>query len=234
MRLVRKHKLRKSQSVDAATQFVDPRDFILEKLHILPVESVPEISLYTAHPASGLGKRGNQNIYGDEHPPYWAYRWAGGTVLARYILDHPAMVSGLRVLDLGAGSGIVGIAAAKAGAGAVQCVDIDPHAAIAGRLNAAVNSVSIVTICKDILDEGSPDADIIAVGDLFYDSDIAEKVSAYLAQCVADGIKVIVGDPGREFLPHSRLRLLGEYSVPDFGNVPGDQNAVSAVYQFLG
>lgn len=211
---------------------VDPRDFILENLHILPTPAVAEISLYTAHPASGLGKLGNQDIYGNDHPPYWAYRWAGGTVLARYILDHPAMVAGLHVLDLGAGSGIVGIAAAKARATAVVCVDTDPYAAIASRMNAAANAVNVDTICKDILDDDPPEVDMIAVGDLFYASDIAGRVVAYLDRCITAGIKVLIGDPGREYLPHERLRILSKYSVPDFGNGSVASTDTSAVYLF--
>lgn len=211
---------------------VDPRAFILENLHILPTPAVAEISLYTAHPASGLGKLGNQDIYGNDHPPYWAYRWAGGTVLARYILDHPAMVAGLHVLDLGAGSGIVGIAAAKAQATTVVCVDTDPYAAIASRMNAAVNAVNIDTICKDILDDDPPEVDMIAVGDLFYASDIAGRVVAYLDRCITAGIKVLIGDPGREYLPHHRLRILSKYSVPDFGNGSAASTDTSAVYLF--
>lgn len=218
--------------VRTLTRTVNPSDFIVEHLHILPVPSVAEISLYTAHPASRLSQRGNQDVSGNDHPPYWAYRWAGGTVLARYILDKPPMVAGLRVLDLGAGSGIVGIAAAKAGASTVLCIDIDPCAAIASRMNAAVNAVSIDTICKDILDTDPPEADVIAVGDLFYNSNIAQRVVAYLDRCTAVGIKVIVGDPGREYLPHDRLRMLSRYTVPDFGNGMAASTEPSAVYLF--
>ncbi|MHC1549214.1 class I SAM-dependent methyltransferase [Phyllobacterium sp. K27] len=206
----------------------DLHDFIIGNMRILPVPSVPEISLYTAHPASRLGKLGNQDINGNDHPPYWAYRWAGGTVLARYILDHPETVAGLRVLDLGAGSGIVGIAAAKAGATTVLCVDVDPHAAIVSRLNAAVNAVNIVPVCKDILDDDPPETDIITVGDLFYDSAIAERVRAYLDRCIAANITIIVGDPGRAYLPRDRLYLLSKYAVPDFGG----SASTSAVYHY--
>lgn len=228
----RKLKLRKTKLVRTVGGSADPYAFIAENLHIMPVPSVAEILLYTAHPASQLGKLENQGVYGNGLPPYWAYRWAGGTVLARYILDHPAMVAGLRVLDLGAGSGIVGIAAAKVGATTVLCVDIDPRAAIASRMNAAVNAVNIDTICKDILDDDPPETDIIAVGDLFYDSAITERVVAYLDRCTAAGIKVIVGDPGREYLPRDRLCILSKYPVPDFGNGKSALVEASAVYLF--
>ncbi|MEP7455291.1 50S ribosomal protein L11 methyltransferase [Phyllobacterium sp. SB3] len=224
--------MKKTKLVSAVGGEVNLSDFITQNLHLLPVPSVPEISLYTAHPASRVGKLGNKDIHGDDHPPYWAYRWAGGTVLARHILDHPEVVAGWRVLDLGSGSGIVGIAAAKAGAKAVVSVDIDPNASIANRLNAAVNGVHITTICQDILNNAPPETDIIAIGDLFYDPNLAGKVTAYLDKCIAARITVIVGDPGREYLPRERLRVLSKHSVPDFGDGEASSPDASAVYLF--
>lgn len=213
---------------------LDTEHFIRTNMHVLPVPSVPEILLYTAHPGSRLSRLDNRDIHAKDHPPYWAYRWAGGTVLARYILDHPATVKGLRVLDLGTGSGVVAIAAAKAGAKSVVAVDIDPQAVIAARLNATTNAVDVTAICADTLNEEPPVADLITVGDLFYSAELAENVTAYLGRCVADGIKVIVGDPNREFLPRTRLELLSEYPVPDFGGGQTQSAKMSSVYRFTG
>ena len=192
---------------------------------LVPAPGVPEISLYRATPASGLAR-----FLGDRsRSPYWAYDWAGGTVLARHVLRHPGLVEGRRVLDLGTGSGLVAIAAARSGAASVRAVDVDPAAAVAARLNAAANGVGIDVTCADGLSGGPPDADIVAVGDLFYAPALARRVIRFLARCRAAGIAVLVGDPGRTNLPPHRLRLLAEDVVPDFdrrGAVP------AAVYGF--
>lgn len=136
---------------------LDPTGFIKANMRLVPVPALPEIRLYTAHPGSGLRRLVDpvdDDDVGDEEaeprPPYWAYAWAGGAVLARYILDHPMTVAGRRVLDLGAGSGIVGIAAAKAGANEVIAAEIDRNGVAAIGLNAAANGVKITIADKDI------------------------------------------------------------------------------------
>jgi predicted nicotinamide N-methyase len=191
---------------------------------------VPEVRLYTAHSGSGLRRLSGEGRL--VPPPYWAYRWAGGTVLARYFLDHPDTVSSRRVLDLGAGSGIVGIAAAKAGASVVIAADTDPFAAAATRLNADLNGVSITAMTDDLTVGPPPAVDVVAVGDLFYERDLAERVTAFLDRCLAAGMKVLVGDPGRAFLPRSRLRLVAEYAVADFGDVTDAPVKQSTVFSF--
>ena len=191
------------------------RTFIEERMPLAPVPAVPEIVLHTAHPASGL-----RQLYGDDPdapPPYWAYQWAGGTVLARYILDHPETVRGKRVLDLGAGSGIVAIAAAKSGASAITASEIDPHGVVAIALNAVANGVTINATARDILDDLPPAVDIVAVSDLFYAESLASRVLRYLDRCGEAGIAVLVGDPFRKPLPLFRLEPITEYAVPDFG-----------------
>lgn len=186
----------------------DIRDFILQNLRLEPAPGLPEIILYRAHAGSRLSRLGDT-------PPYWAYHWAGGTVLARYILDHPQIVRGKRVVDLGAGSGVVGIAAMKAGAKDVMAVDIDPNAIVATNLNAEANNVTVTTFVGKLT--VPPDADLILVGDLFYEEKLAEQVSAFLTGCVASGIEILVGDMGRQPLPLDLLEPLAEYEVPDFG-----------------
>lgn len=217
---------------DRSQSRVDAASFISANMVIAPAPSVPEISLYTAHPGSGLWRLVGRGEAGEE-PPYWAYRWAGGTVLARYILDHPETVSGKRVLDLGAGSGIVGIAAMKAGATSVVAADIDENAVIAIGLNAALNGVSVEAMLGDLTIGQPPAVDLIAVGDLFYDPSLALRVTAFLRQCVAAGIRILVGDPGRAFLPHVHLRPVAEYPVSDFGEGGAIERKPSAVFSFI-
>ncbi|MEI9903132.1 MAG: 50S ribosomal protein L11 methyltransferase [Asticcacaulis sp.] len=151
----------------------------------------------------------------DGPPPYWAYGWAGGTVLARHILDHPETVRGRRVLDIGCGSGVVAIAAALSGAGSVTACDSDDCALEATRLNAEANRVTITVKESDL--SAMPDVDLVVGGDVFYSAEVAGRMTAFFERCVAAGIKVLIGDPYRVFLPPGRLRRIAEDKVPDFG-----------------
>jgi predicted nicotinamide N-methyase len=207
-------------------------DFIRANLRLTPVPSIPEIRLYTAHPASGLRQLVTEDHNDDPPAPYWAYPWSGGAALARYFLDRPETVRGRRVLDLGAGGGVVAIAAAMSGASEVTAAEIDPNGAAALGLNAAANEVGI-TVINEVLTKGpAPHTDLIAVGDLFYAPELAAGITAYLDRCVAAGIDVLVGDPGRADLPRSRLTLLAEYQVPEVGATRGTAGTPSAVYAF--
>jgi predicted nicotinamide N-methyase len=138
-------------------------------------------------------------------------------VLALSLPDHPEAVRSRRVLDLGAGSGIVAIAAAKAGASVVTAAEINPHGSVAIALNAAVNGVTIAVTSDDLLAGPPPAADLVAVSDLFYSPDLAQRVLPFLDRCAASGMDVLVGDPFRQPLPLDRLALIAEYDVPDFG-----------------
>lgn len=191
------------------------REFITANLPIIPAPGIPEIRLHKAGPRSGLRRLAER----DPHfgSPYWAHHWGGGLVLARYLLDRPEAVAGQRVLDLGAGSGIVGIAAAKAGAKGVHAADVDPYAMAAMGLNAALNDVTIQPVFADLTKGTPPAVDIVCVGDLFYEAALAKQVTAFLDRCLAQGIEIFIGDPWRAYLPTSRLRLLAEYSMVDFG-----------------
>jgi len=208
----------------------DPIAFIRRHMRLAPAPSLPEIRLYAAHPASGLWRLVASR--GEGPPPYWAYQWAGGAALARHILDRPETVAGLRVLDLGAGSGIVAIAAAKSGAKSVLAADIDGNAIAAIGLNAAANGVDIAAICGDLAAGAPPAVDLVLVGDLFYAQELAVRVTAFLDNCLAAGIKVLVGDPGRAFLPRARLQMLAEYPAPDFGDGKDSAVKTSAVFSF--
>ena len=150
-------------------------------------------------------------------PPYWAFAWAGGQALARYVLDNPESVAGKRVLDLAAGSGLVGIAAARAGASPVTAADIDAFTEAAIGLNAEANDTYVDVIVLDMLDHPAPAVaryDVILVGDLFYERDTAARALAFLDRHQTIGTRVLIGDPGRTYLPKERLTRLAEYSVP--------------------
>jgi predicted nicotinamide N-methyase len=211
---------------------LDPVRFIQDHMRIAPAPGLPEILLYGAHPASGLWRLVGRGGEGADPPPYWAYHWAGGTALARHILDQPEIVAGLRVLDLGAGSGCVAIAAAKAGARAVLAADIDRNAIAAIGLNAAANNVTVSATCCDPTAGAPPEVDLIAIGDLFYEQGLAIRVTAFLDLCLAAGVKILVGDPYRAYLPLQRLRLLAEYAVADFGDSRDCAVKPSAVFAF--
>ncbi|WP_179297993.1 class I SAM-dependent methyltransferase [Mesorhizobium carmichaelinearum] len=206
-------------------------------MRLVPVPALPEIRFYTAHPSSGLRRLVDpEDDAGEDapepQPPYWAYAWAGGAVLVRYILDHPMTVAGRRVLDLGAGSGIVGIAAAKAGAREVIAAEIDRNGVAAIGLNAVANGVEITIVHKDITTGPPPLVDLVLAGDVFYSPQVALRITPFLDRCLVAGIDVLVGDPGRHDLPLSRLRLLAEYQVPDFGDAKGAETRPSGVFRY--
>jgi predicted nicotinamide N-methyase len=195
----------------------DRKAFIREHTRLTPVPLVPEISLHVATESVPIWQKTEEEL--NEMglpPPYWAFAWAGGQALARYVLDHPHEVAGRRVLDLAAGSGLVAIAAAKAGAIAVA-VDIDPFVESAIGLNVEANDVYVDVVVRDMLDDTpspQPRHDVILVGDLFYERDTAARTLAFLHRHAAVGIRIIVGDPGRTYFPKDGVTKLAEYSVP--------------------
>ena len=207
----------------------DAARFIRERLPVTPAPGVPEIRLHQAAPSSGLWRlaQGDAEGFGS---PYWAYCWGGGLALARHILDRPETVAGRRVLDLGSGSGLVGIAAAKAGAKLVIASEVNAYAVAALPLNAAANGVAFAAVVGDLTGGPPPDVDLVLVGDLFYDADLAARVTAFLERCVGASVDVLIGDPWRAFLPRSRLRLIAEYQVADFGAAAG--TTASGVFAF--
>lgn len=204
--------------------------FIQERLPLEPVPGVPEIRLHRAGPRSGLMRLADADP--DFGSPYWARTWGGGLALARHVLDHPKIVAGKRVLDLGAGSGLVAIAAALAGAGEVGAADVDPYAVTATRLNAVANGVAVGAILGDLTEGEPPEVDLMLVGDLFYDPDLAARVEPFLRRCLSVGIAVLIGDPWRAPLPADRLRVVAEYPVADYGDVEGATRA-AAVFELV-
>jgi predicted nicotinamide N-methyase len=181
---------------------------------------LPEIRLHQAGDPISMWQQTEQAAGRDDlDPPFWAFPWAGGQALARYLLDHPRAVLGLRVIDVASGSGLVAIAAARAGAGAVTAYDIDPLAVAAIGANAAANDVTVRAVRADILDGDGPPpgTDLVLVADAFYEQDLAGQVTGFLDRCQARGTGVLVGDLGRRYLPYSRLTALASYDVPGLG-----------------
>ncbi|WP_435825778.1 class I SAM-dependent methyltransferase [Micromonospora zamorensis] len=186
----------------------------LDRLRLVPTPFVPEVRLYLAEDAIVWWAR-MEAAAGHALPaPYWASAWAGGQALARHLLDHPELAAGRRVLDLAAGSGLVAIAAALAGATQVTANDIDPYAVAAVTLNARVNRVAVDAVGDDLLDSVDPEADLVVAGDVFYDRDMADRMLPFLQRAAAAGADVLVGDPGRGHLPTDRLTVLTDYPVP--------------------
>ncbi len=175
----------------------------------------PEISLWLADEVTPIWRLTEEELGGmGLPPPFWAFAWAGGQGLARWLLDTPAEVAGKRVLDLAAGSGLVGIAAMRAGSASVLCADIDPFCGAAVALNAAANGVAPDFTDADLLDTPPPEVDVICAGDVFYEQPMAGRVLAWLTQAVDRGSRVLVGDPLRTYFPTSGFDLLAEYAVP--------------------
>jgi predicted nicotinamide N-methyase len=189
----------------------------LDQLCLTEVPFVPEVRLHLAEDAIVLWARMEAAAGETLPPPFWASAWAGGQAVARYVLDHPEVVAGRRVLDLAAGSGLVAVAAAMAGAGLVTANDIDPYALAAVRLNALANDVEVDSRRGDLLDGDGDGAEVVLAGDVFYSRDMSERVLRFLDRVTAGGGVVLVGDPGRAYLPHQRLEVLASYRVPMVG-----------------
>ncbi|HEY3800036.1 MAG TPA: 50S ribosomal protein L11 methyltransferase [Caulobacteraceae bacterium] len=193
----------------------DRRAFIVANTRLQAPPHTPEVALHLADEITPIWRM-TEEALGEIGlpPPFWAFAWAGGQALARYVLDHPQEVAGKRVLDFATGSGLVAIAAMKAGAASVQASDIDAFAGAAVALNAAANGVSVAVIGADLLDAPAPPVDVILAGDICYEAPLAARVIAWLIAARDAGARVLIGDPGRAYLPKSGLKQLAEYRVP--------------------
>ncbi|PKA40718.1 methyltransferase [Rhizobium sullae] len=192
----------------------DPEIFIRANTSLIAPPHVPEIRLHLASEAHELWLKTEEELAEiGLPPPFWAFAWAGGQGLARYILDHPETMQSKRVFDFATGSGLVAIAAKMAGAAAVKAADIDPWAETAVLLNAVANGVSIDFDGADFV--GQPvDADIVLAGDVFYDRVFADALVPWFERLASEGKDVLVGDPGRAYLPKERLEFCAIYQVP--------------------
>jgi len=162
--------------------------------------------------------------------PYWAFAWGGGLAIAHYLREHPEAVAGRRVFDLASGSGLCAIAAMEAGAAAVTAADIDPFAVAAIGLNARANRRRATVVERDVLDEPPPDVDVVLAGDCWYEARLAERVLPWLQRVRARGIDVLVGDPGRRYLPTDALQELAAYEVRTTTELEDLEYKVGRVY----
>jgi predicted nicotinamide N-methyase len=188
--------------------------FIIASTKLMAPPHVPEIRLYLAEESLPIWQKTEEEL-GEMNvpPPFWAFAWAGGQALARYVLDHPGEVAGKTVLDLGTGSGLAAIAAKMAGAHSVLAADIDRMALASVRLNAGANDVEITTTGENLLDTSPGDFGVILVGDLFYERELASRVLAFLTAASGRGARILAGDPKRSYFPTDRFDNVAEYEV---------------------
>ena len=189
--------------------------FIRNNTRLLAPPLVPEIKLHLAEESLPIWRKTEEEL-GEMNvpPPYWAFAWAGGQALARHLLDHPGLVAGKAVVDLGSGSGLTAIAAMRAGATHVLAADIDPVSLAAVESNARANGVAVATTDADLL-AASPDPQwqVVLVGDLFYERTLADRVTAYIETAARQGALVLIGDPGRSYFPKGRFTKSADYKV---------------------
>jgi predicted nicotinamide N-methyase len=187
-----------------------PDDFIRANAVLIAPPLVPEIQLYLATEVVPLWRKTEEELEQmGVPPPYWAFAWAGGQALARYVLDNPELVAGKRVLDFGSGSGLVALAAAKAGATSVLAADIDRFAVAAIAANGTANNLIVAVTSDDVIGSDVP-YDVILVGDMCYERPLAERLMAWLA---ASRAEILLGDPGRSYFPKTGLKKLAHYAV---------------------
>jgi predicted nicotinamide N-methyase len=205
----------------AAAARLDPADrgatqaFIRANTKLIAPPLVPEIVLHLAEESLPIWQKTEEELGAiNLPPPYWAFAWAGGQALARYLLDNASLVAQKRVVDLGSGSGLSAIAAAKAGASQVLAADIDAIAPAAIVLNAEANSVRVAATAEDLLAGPPPACDVVLVGDLFYERPLADRVAAYIAAAQEHGALVLIGDPQRNYFPKGAFEQVAEYAVP--------------------
>jgi len=209
-----------------------PRAFVLHHTRLRPVPGLAEIELHLADEVLDVwGALQVETGDPDTALPYWSVAWGGGLAVGRYLRDHPELVAGLRVFDLGSGSGLCAIAAMRAGAEQVDANDIDPYAAAAIALNARANRCRIDLVVRDALDEAPPDVDVILAADCWYNAALAERVLPWLRRSEAAGIEVLIGDPGREYLPRQGLLEVATYDVRTTSDLEDLRFTQASVYR---
>jgi predicted nicotinamide N-methyase len=193
----------------------DRKGFILANTRLQAPPHTPELRLYLADEITPIWRMTEEELGAiGLPPPFWAFAWAGGQALARYLIDSPDEAAGKQAVDFATGSGLVAIAAMKAGAAHVLGSDIDGFCAAAVELNAGVNGVAVTFTDRDLLDAPPPDAELITAGDICYEKPLAERVLVWLRAAHDRGSRVLIGDPGRSYFPREGLKKLAEYQVP--------------------
>ncbi len=208
--------------------------FIRTHTTCLEVPLCPEIMLYQSHDALSIWQSAEDRAGKQVPPPYWAFCWPGGQALTRYLLDTPEVVRGKKVLDFAAGSGLTAIGAVRAGAASVQAAEIDPLAISAIRLNGATNNVQVGLLEDDIVGQTDAGWDVVVAGDVCYERPMAERVFSWFSLLVAQGVTVLLADPGRSYLPKHGLKRLAEYTVPTSLDLEDRLFRETAVFQVLG
>ena len=213
---------------------MDPALFVLRNTAVERPPLVPEIRLHLAVEVTPLWRATEESLARDGlPPPFWAFAWTGGQALARYLLDNPGIVAGRDVLDFGSGSGLVAIAAARAGAARAAAAEIDPFAAAAIAANAALNGVGIAVLTGDILHCETGSWAVVTAGDICYEQPMAERAVAWLRRRAARGALVLLGDPGRTYLPRAGLRERARYVVPTSREIEDCDRRDGVVWEVL-
>ena len=212
---------------------MDPALFIQRNTAVVAPKLLPEIRLHLATEVTPIWQATEETLArGAVPPPYWAFAWAGGQALARYLLDHPEAVAGRAVLDFGAGSGLVAIAAAKAGAASVTAAEIDHFAAAAIAANALLNDVAIEVVTTDLLGD-KRFWKVVTAGDICYEQPMAEQAMRWLRRLAGRGSMVLLGDPGRAHVPGVGLCELARYDVPTSHELEGRERCDGFVWRVL-
>jgi predicted nicotinamide N-methyase len=206
---------------------IESREFILLHTRLQSPARVPELRLRLADEVTPLWR-----LTEEEALPFWAFAWAGGQALARYVLDNPQEVAGKTVLDVATGSGLCALAALKAGASSTLAADVDRLSAVAVALNAAANRLAVTFTPRNLLDSEPPAVDVILAGDCCYERGLAELVLAWLERAHAQGRRVLIGDPGREYFPAGRLVRLATYEVPTSRELEDADAKLAGVFTF--
>ncbi|MFJ8039602.1 class I SAM-dependent methyltransferase [Kitasatospora sp. NPDC096147] len=211
------------------------QEFVRAQTGLAPVPFVPEVRLHQAASAIALWEHTEEaKGQADLPPPFWGFAWAGGQAVARYVLDHPEAVAGRRVLDLAAGSGLVAVAAALSGAAEVTAAEIDAYAVAAIELNAAANGVGLEAVLADLLGGDGGPAEVVLAGDVFYERAMAERVLPFLTRAQARGALVLVGDPGRAYLPRDVFTEVAVYQVPTAADLEDSRVKTTTVWRLDG
>jgi predicted nicotinamide N-methyase len=203
------------------------REFVLAHTRLVSPPCLPELRLHLAGEPFAVWREAGRL-------PYWAFAWVGGRALARHVLDHPPLVAGRHVLDVASGSGLVALAAARAGAAHVVASDVDPLAVAAIALNAEANGLEVAGQLQDVLDRGAAEAEVVLAGDVFYERALAERVLPFLERARAGGAAVLVGDSGRAYFPTARFEEIARYDLPAAGALEDADVKPAMVWRLTG